>query len=86
MLLVDPVYNIGNYEEVDKVRMLESIIVKEGRHREGEVISGLKDEEWVKKYFKFKNWNQERKNLKLLIDLLQVAMSKYHAKLVQKYF
>jgi hypothetical protein len=50
------------------------------------VISGLKDEEWVKKYFKFKSWTQERKNLKLLIDLLQVAMGKFHAKMVQKYF
>jgi hypothetical protein len=34
MLLVDPTfYNIGNYESVDKMRVLESIIVKDGRHR-----------------------------------------------------
>ena len=58
MMLVDRVYNIGNYESVDKVRFLESIVVRGGKHREGEVISGLKHEEWVKQYFKFKNWSQ----------------------------
>ena len=58
MLLVNPIYSIGNYESVDKVRVLESIIVKEGDHREGDLISGLKDEKWVKKYFKFQNWSQ----------------------------
>lgn len=43
---------------MEKVRFLESIVVREGKHREGEVISGLKDEEWVKNHFKFKTWSQ----------------------------
>ena len=86
MLQVNPIYAIGNYESVGKVRVLESIIVREGRHREGKLISGLKSEDWIKKHFKMQGWSQERRTLKGLIDLLHGAICKHHAKLIQKYF
>lgn len=86
MLLVDPIYSIGNYQSVEKVRVLESIVVKDGEYREGDLISGLKDEKWVKKYFKFQNWTEEKKNLKQLIDFLHIAIVKYHSKIIQPYF
>jgi hypothetical protein len=42
MMRVDPLYVLGNYEKVGKVRALESIIVRNGKYREGDLISGLK--------------------------------------------
>jgi hypothetical protein len=43
MMKVDPIYSLGNYEKVGKARALESIIVRNGKYREGDLISGLKD-------------------------------------------
>lgn len=43
MMQVDPLYTLGNYETVGKVRALESIIVRNGKYREGDLISGLKN-------------------------------------------
>lgn len=80
MLQVPPVYKIGNYEGKSKVRVLESIVVKGRPQRPGEIISGLKDEEWTKKYFNFRTWSDEKKALSTLIESIQSRMATYHRK------
>ena len=67
---VDPLYSLGNYEKVGKARALESIIVRNGKYREGDLISGLKNQEWINRYFKFKTWTNEKKTLKQMVELL----------------
>jgi len=42
MLQVSPSYKIGNFKGFNKIRILESIVVKNQSQRAGELISGLK--------------------------------------------
>jgi hypothetical protein len=86
MLQVPTVYKIGNYQGMSKVRVLESIVVKGRPQRPGEIISGLKDEEWTKKYFNFRAWSDEKKALSTLIESIQSRMATYHRKFTEKYF
>jgi len=50
------------------------------------LISGLKGEEYVKKYFKFQNWRQERSMIVSTLNIFHEMVSGYHQRLSKKYF
>ena len=56
MLLVPKSYPIGNYRDVGTVKGLAAIAVRGSEEVEGELISGLKGESWVQRYFKVGEW------------------------------
>ena len=69
-----------------KARVLESIVMRGGAYREGELISGLKEEEWIKEHFGMKGWGEEKKLLEKLMEELRVLMASFHRKLIATYF
>jgi len=64
MMQVPKVYKIGNYSQMSGVKESSPLVYKNALRSEGELISGLKSEEWVQKYFYFESWNAEKKLMK----------------------
>ena len=79
-------YQLNNYKAVGKVRVLESIVLKGSNPREGELISGLRDEKWVSRYFRVEKWKTELKILDGILDVVHDSLRDFHTQLIAKYY
>ena len=85
MLLVPKSYPIGNYKDVRSVKGLTAITVRDGDEIEGEIISGLKGEKWVERYFRVGEWREEKGIVKEMVDMVKKGMSEFHKKYVERF-
>jgi hypothetical protein len=60
LMAVPKSYQIGNFEGLDWVKTAHSLIYNHASPQPGELISGLKSENWVKKHFKMGGWGEEK--------------------------
>lgn len=79
-------YNIGNFEALDWVKTADSLVYSSSSRQAGELISGLKNEDWVKKHFKMGGWSEEKGVLTSTIGIFHEMMAAYHKKLTKSLF
>ena len=55
-MCVPKTYNIGNYKKYSWVQTAASLCYNQAKKVPEELISGLRDEKWIKKHFKTDSW------------------------------
>lgn len=85
MLLVPKSYPIGNYKDFRTVKGLTAITVRDSDEVEGEIISGLKGEQWVERYFGVQAWREEKGMVKEMVDMIKKGMNEFHKRHIERF-
>lgn len=65
----------------------ESLTVKPGEFRKNEVVSGLRNENYIKNTYKLeKNWLKEKIQITEIIDKIHKKIVDYHRRLIKPFF
>ena len=86
MLKVPSTYKLGNHHSFRKSKTAKPLVYGDASIESGELISGLKGEEWVKEHYDFDGWHKEKKLFISTLTQLHRMMIDYHQKFVKKAF
>ena len=69
LMKVPKSYKIGNYKKIKSVQKAEPLIYGNVNKVQGELITGLKGEDYIKKHYNFATWRQEKS---LIVSTLNI--------------
>ncbi len=81
-------YKLNNYQQIKgtKIYPAQSLTVKAGEYRKNEMISGLVNENVIKKIYNIgKTWNKEKNELLEIIQFLHQKLVVYHKNLIKPF-